>query len=199
MFRVRDLPLIALEGIDKAGKGTQSKYLERRLTEKGCKVEQVAFPDYGTPVGKEIKMFLQGKISFRSEVRQLLYVANRWERQKDLEGWLKKGIFVVADRYVPSGIAYGLANGLDLDWILRLEEGLPVADIVILIDISPETSRKRGGKKDIYEEDRIFLERVRSCYLEQARRFGWIVIDGETNILDLSLCVWKNVVNRFFA
>jgi len=163
---------------------------------RGYRVKRIAFPDYGTPLGKEIKRFLQGKIALRPEVRQLLYVANRWERQRVMEEWLEEKTFVIADRYIPSGLAYGLANGLDLGWMLRLEEGLPVADVVILIDVSVEVSYNREKERDIYERDKIFLSKVRSSYLELARRFDWIVVDGEMSVEDVSREIWKNITAR---
>ncbi|MFH0897673.1 MAG: dTMP kinase [Candidatus Bathyarchaeota archaeon] len=187
------MPLIVLEGIDKAGKNTQSKLLVKRLDERGVEAKWIAFPDYGTPLGKEIKKFLQGKIDLRPEVRQLLYVANRWERKTDIEAWLKKGAFVIADRYIPSGLAYGLANHLNLDWMLKLEGGLPSEDIVIIIDISTEASYNREEKKDIYEKDKVFLAKVRSSYLELARRFGWIIVNGETSVDNVSNEIWKSL------
>lgn len=188
------MPLIVLEGIDKAGKDTQSKLLEGRLAGRGLRVKCISFPDYGTPIGKEIKKFLQGKLDLRPEVRQLLYVANRWERQRDLEEWLEKGMYVIADRYIPSGLVYGLANGLNLNWMLKLEEGLPAADIIIVIDISAEASYHREKKKDIYEKDMIFLGKVRSSYLELARKFNWLIINGEMSVDEVSQRIWENIL-----
>lgn len=188
--------LIAIEGIDKAGKDTQTKRLGIRLKRRGYKVKRIAFPDYKTSLGKEIQRFLQGKIDLRPEVRQLLFVANRWERQRNIEEWLKRELFVIADRYIPSGLAYGLANGLDLSWMMKLEEGLPAANLVIVIDISIETSFSRAERKDMYEKDKMFLSKVRSSYLKLAGSYGWIVVDGEMNADDVSQEIWKNIRSR---
>lgn len=190
--------LIAFEGIDKSGKGTQAELLSKRLRATGHAVECIAFPDYETPLGKEIKRFLSGRVEFSPEIRQFLYVANRWERKRDIDMWLKEGKVVVADRYIPSGLAYGLANGLDLDWMMRLEERLPVADMVIVINVSVDTSLKRseGEKKDVYEKNRSFLENVRKSYLNLAKRLNWTVIDGEESIEEVADKVWKNVSER---
>jgi len=188
---------MTIEGIDKAGKDTQSKSLIKRFTQKKVTVEHIAFPDYETPLGKEIRKFLKGKISLRPEVRQLLYVANRWERQRDIETWLEKGSFVVADRYIPSGLAYGLANGLNLGWMLKLEDHLPATDIVLIIDISVEESYRREKRKDIYEKDKIFLGKVRRSYLELAKKFNWIVLNGEKSVDNLSEEIWEIVSNHF--
>jgi dTMP kinase len=190
------LPLIALEGIDKAGKNTQSRWLQNKLTAKGCAVNHVAFPDYSTSLGGEIQKFLQGEIQLRPEVRQLLYVANRWERQSDLLRWLNDDSFVIADRYVPSGLAYGLANELSLDWMINLEKGLPPADVVVIIDIPVEESYRRAVKKDIYEMDINFLTKVRNAYLELASEFNWVIVNGEQSIDAVSNDIWKKVKTR---
>jgi len=187
------LPLLVLEGIDKAGKATQLKFLAKRLTAEGYRVEHISFPDYETPLGKEIRKFLQGEIDLRPEVRQLLYVANRWERVQDLEQWLRKEAFVIADRYSPSGIAYGLANKLDLNWMLNLEEGLPTPEMVILVQISVKTSHEREVKKDRYERDEVFLEKVRNAYIDLSKKFQWCVVNGENSPKDVAREIWEKV------
>jgi dTMP kinase len=186
--------LIVIEGIDRSGKRTHSLLLSERLRKIGRCVEYITFPDYKTPLGKEIKKFLHGSIAFRPETRQLLYVANRWERAKDIYDWLKEGKIVIADRYIPSGIAYGLANNLELDWMLKIEKGLPMADLVIVIDIPVDTARRREKAKDLYEEDKIFQERVRRSYLNLAEQFGWKVIDGTGSIKEIAERIWIHIL-----
>jgi dTMP kinase len=185
--------LIAIEGIDRSGKRTHSMLLLERLRKIGRRVEHITFPDYKTPLGKEINKFLRGRIKFRPEIRQLLYVANRWERAKDICNWLKEGKIVIADRYIPSGIAYGLANNLELEWMLKLERGLPIADVVIVIDIPVDTAHRREKAKDLYEEDELFQDRVRKAYLNLAKQFGWKVIDGKGSIKEIAEHIWSYI------
>jgi len=175
--------LIALEGIDKSGKATQALMLRSWLMSRGFNVEIISFPDYTTDIGREIKSFLNRGKYFTPEVRQLLYAANRWERKDLMEDWLRKGKIVIADRYIPSGLAYGYANNLPLDWMICIEKGLPEPNLVIVIDISPETSIKRSrGNVDRYEADLNFLSRVREGYKFLAKKFGWFIVDGERSI-----------------
>jgi dTMP kinase len=177
---------IDFEGIDKSGKATQASLLRDWLIVRRFKAEVISFPDYTTEIGLEIKAFLSGLKNFSPEVRQLLYAANRWERKSLIEGWLMDGKIVIADRYTPSGLAYGYANGLPLEWMICIEKGLPQPDVVIVLDISPETSLKRSkGRVDRYESDLKFLENVRSSYKFLAEKFGWYIIDGERAPLEV--------------
>jgi dTMP kinase len=72
--------LIAFEGLDQSGKQTQAEFLRDRLKEEGWKARLVSFPDYGTTIGEEIARALQGEREYGADVMQLLYIANRYER-----------------------------------------------------------------------------------------------------------------------
>src|ERR671910_2669887 len=117
--------LIAFEGLDQSGKETQAQQLRERLREAGHKVRILSFPDYGTSIGEEIARALQGEREYGSDVMQLLYVANRYERKADLERWLEGGLILVCDRYTASSIAYGEAQGLDSGWLVEIQKYLP--------------------------------------------------------------------------
>jgi dTMP kinase len=86
------------------------------------------FPDYTTPIGMEIKAFLEGKRDYLSEVKHLLFSANRWEKKKEIESMLENGTIIVMNRYWQSNLVYGAANGMDVNWLLRLDKGLPKED-----------------------------------------------------------------------
>jgi len=183
--------LICIEGIDGSGEGTNARLLVEKLKKEGYEVGSISFPDYTTPIGKEIKRFFQGKRDFGPEVRQCLFAANRWERKPDIEEWLNEERVIIANRYTPSGLVYGLANGLDLGWMMSLERGLPPADMVIVIDVSVDTHFQRTTWRDVYEKDRSFLERVRTAYLDLARRFKWKVTDGERQVDEVAGEIWE--------
>ena len=117
--------LIAIEGLDQSGKATQAQLLRDQLRQDGTRARLVSFPDYGTSIGEEIARALQGEREYGPEVMQLLYIANRYERKADLERWLDGGLAVVCDRYVASSVAYGEAQGLDVDWLTQMQRLLP--------------------------------------------------------------------------
>jgi dTMP kinase len=187
------LTLITLEGIDKSGKATQTAILANRLRDMGREVETIAFPEYTTIIGRVIKRYLDGKIDFGPELRQLLYVANRWEKCEDLELWLRQEKLIIADRYTPSGLVYGLANGLNLDWMMNLERGLPLSDVVIVVDVSVVTAFEREKVRDVYEANRDFLLKVRNAYLDLAGKFSWVIVDGEKTKEDVAEEIWAHI------
>ena len=179
--------LIAIEGLDQSGKATQAQLLRDQLRQGGTRARLVSFPDYGTSIGEEIARALQGERDYGSAVMQLLYIANRYERKADLERWLDGGLVVVCDRYVASSVAYGEAQGLDVDWLTQAQRFLPVSDLTILLDIAPELAveRKATGR-DRYERDLALLGRVRDSYLRQAEQAGWVRVDGDRSKADVA-------------
>ena len=179
--------LIAIEGLDQSGKATQAQLLRDQLRQGGTRARLVSFPDYGTSIGEEIARALQGERDYGPEVMQLLYIANRFERKADLERWIDGGLVVVCDRYVASSVAYGEAQGLDVDWLTQTQRFLPAPDVTILLDIAPELAveRKATGR-DRYERDLALLGRVRESYLRQTEQAGWVRVDGERGKGDIA-------------
>lgn len=172
--------LIAFEGLDQSGKETQARRLRARIEREGHRVHPLSFPEYETPVGREIRKALDGEREFGPDVMQLLYVANRGEFRPKLEQWLSDGDVVMCDRYRASSIAYGEAQGLDPVWLTEIQQYLPPATLTILLDIAPETAVQRKSKgRDLYERNLPLLGRVRESYLRQAAQPDWVLVNGE--------------------
>lgn len=174
--------IIVIEGIDKAGKTTQANLLLKKL--KGKKYVKFDFPDYSTPVGIEIKQFLDGKRDYSDEVKMMLLSANRWEKKSEIESIIGKGTTIIMNRYYQSNLVYGISKGLKLKWLLALDEGLPKADLVVVIDIKTNTlvRRSRNDITDTFEQDLDLIRKVRRNYKMLANKFNWHIIDGEDTV-----------------
>jgi len=174
--------IIVIEGIDKAGKTTQANLLLKNL--KGKKYMKFDFPDYSTPVGIEIKQFLDGKRDYSDEVKMMLLSANRWEKKSEIESIIGKGTTIIMNRYYQSNLVYGISKGLKLKWLLALDEGLPKADLVVVIDIKTNTlvKRSRNDTTDTFEQDLDLIRNVRKNYKMLANKFNWHIIDGEDTV-----------------
>jgi dTMP kinase len=172
--------IIVFEGIDKAGKTTQAKLLEKKM---GSKCVRIDFPDYRTPVGKEIKQFLDGKRNYADEVKMMLLSANRWEKKVEIEKIVNSGTTVIMNRYYQSNLVYGISKGLKLDWLLSLDKGMPKADLVIVIDIRPKTLVSRSKNVvDTFEKDLELIRRVKKNYRILANKFNWRIVEGEKSV-----------------
>ena len=186
--------IIVFEGIDKAGKTTQAKLLEKKL---GGKCVRIDFPDYSTPVGKEIKQFLDGKRNYPDEVKMMLLSANRWEKKGEIEKIVSKGTTVIMNRYYQSNLVYGISKGLKLNWLLSLDKGLPKADLVIVIDIRPNTLVSRSKNVvDTFEKDLELIRRVKKNYGILANRFNWRTVEGEKSVEEVHSQVLR-IVRKF--
>jgi dTMP kinase len=170
--------IIVIEGTDKAGKGSQSRMLAETLKASGKVCVILDFPDYTTSIGMEIKAFLEGKRDYLPEVKHLLFSANRWEKKKEIESMLENGTIIVMNRYWQSNLVYGVANGMDTNWLLGLDKGLPKEDIVLVILVNPSISAKRAETQDMFESDSQLAAKAYRNYLKFAKQYRWKVVDG---------------------
>lgn len=189
--------IVAFEGLDQSGKETQARHLRARIEQDGRKVHSLSFPDYETPIGREIAKALAGEREFGPDVMQLLYVANRCEFRPKIEMWLNAGGIIVCDRYRASSIAYGEAQGLDPAWLEDIQRYLPKPTVTVLLDIAPETAvQRKSTGRDKYERDLQLLGRVRASYRRQAEAADWVLIDGEMGKDEVRAAIEAEVLKR---
>jgi dTMP kinase len=194
--------LIAIEGIDGSGKGTQSRRLMMELNRRGRKAALLSFPRYDeTFFGRTVGRFLNGEFGSLAQANpylvSLLFAGDRFESRELLREQLAANDVLVLDRYVASNIAH---QGSKLppaqqpalfDFVEQLEYGvydLPRPSLNVLLDLPAETAQELIGRKaarnytekshDLQEADRNYLEGVRQAYLELSRRHpdAWQVV-----------------------
>lgn len=170
--------IIVIEGTDKAGKTTQSRMLQDAIKALGKICVVIDFPDYTTPIGLEIRAFLDGRRDYPAETKHLLFSANRWEKKKEIESMVENGTIVVMNRYWQSNLVYGVSNGMDESWLLKLDKGLPKEDMVLLLLVNPATSKSRAEVLDAFEGDAKLAAAAYRNYQKYAKKFGWKVLDG---------------------
>ncbi|HDJ96572.1 MAG TPA: dTMP kinase [Candidatus Aenigmarchaeota archaeon] len=197
---------IVIDGLDGAGGETQTKLLVNYFKRNRIGFVKIESPNYSTEIGKVIKDFLNCKLELEPEARFLLFGTDVIMNKPIIEGAKKEGKFVIADRYITSTIAYQVAAGLNLNNLIKVSElmGFPKPDIIILIDIKPETSMKRKMKEkgdlDRHEKDLKYLSKVREAYLKEASLnvLGkWFIVNGEKSIEEVHKEILK-IVHQFF-
>jgi len=185
--------IIVIEGGDQAGKLTQSILLEKSLKKRKIKTKLFHFPDYDTPIGKEIRKFLDGKQKFSPQVIHCLLAANRWEKLDKILAAEEKNSILIMNRYYHSNLVYGLANGLKQKWLENLDDGLPKADLVILLDVTQKESflrspRNEKGKimeRDKFEKNEEFSRKISKLYRTTAKKKHWKIIDASKSKLEV--------------
>ncbi len=190
--------IIALEGIDQSGKRTQTRLLAEELERIGARVGTISFPIYRSPSGRQIQRFLAGKQEYPATALHMLYSLNRWENQELIINLTEKSDFVIADRYYPSNLAYGVSRGLSLGWLQGLDRGLPTASLVIVLDVPVLSSfgRKSSGR-DVHERDKKLLLRVGLTYRTLAKKLDWKMVDANRPVEEVHEAVWSIVRKKF--
>ena len=203
--------LIAIEGLDGAGKNTQSERLLRYLSGKGKKVRKIDFPNYDGRGSELVKMYLDGELgespedtnpyaasSFFACDRYISYVTD-WKSFLD-----DPDSIVIANRYTTANAYHQLSKmpreewDAFLDWLWDYEFsklGLPEPSDVLLLSVPASVSlaniegrsERNNVKKDIHEKDAGYLERCREAANYAASRLGWRVIDCAPEGCQLSI------------
>lgn len=189
--------IIVVEGFDQAGKKTQSKLLATFLKKKKIKSKIFSFPDYGTPIGKEIKHYLSGNREFTPQVVHCLLAANRWERSKEIKKNLSEKFVVIMNRYYQSNLVYGTVNGLDMKWLENLDKGLPKENLVILLDVNPTDSfSRKKEKRDKFEKNKEFAQKITRTYRKLAKKLGWHIVNASRDKQEVHEDI-KKIVSKY--
>jgi dTMP kinase len=197
---VRRPPLIAIEGIDGTGKGTQARLLLRYLQRRAYRTAFFSFPSYGKTIGGAlVGAYLNGELGpprqIDSRLAAVLFALDRFEMKSALERARARGALIVCDRYVASNLAHQAARTAPgkrralRALIEKLEYGvfgLPRPDLAIYLDMPDGLAQERIRQKkartytkkelDAHEADRAHLRAALAEYRRQARRPGWITI-----------------------
>ncbi|MBW2230398.1 MAG: dTMP kinase [Deltaproteobacteria bacterium] len=175
--------LIAVEGIDGAGKTTQAELLAAALREAGYTAVLTKEPTKG-PHGQKIRELSTAGADLSPEEELGYFIEDRREHVRELiEPALARGEVVITDRYYLSNVAYQGAHGLSPDVILTRNEALfPQPTAILLIEVSPEEGLRRvharGGPLNKSFERIDFLTRAAEIF-DAVERPYVRRIDGE--------------------
>lgn len=192
-------PLIVIEGLDRTGKTTQTERLLHTLEKQNLAAELIRFPERSTPIGQLIDKYLTDKtFQLTDESIHLLFSANRWELKGKILDLIKnKSTIVVLDRYVYSGVAYSSAKGLDFQWCLNPDKGMPKPDATIFLKFkdSKSTTSRKGFGNERYEISE-FQDKVRNEFEKFGKDSNWhnIYVDDKS-IEEVGDEIWSIVKN----
>ena len=171
---------ITLEGIDGAGKSTHLAWLAGDLKSRGVALCVTREPG-GTALGEKLRALLLDKdqpINLETETL-LMFAARREHLAQIIEPALKRGDWVISDRFTDATFAYqGGGRKLDLQKLEVLEEWVHPhlqPDLTLLFDVPLEVARARLDATrtlDRFEQEKEdFFGATRAEYLRRAAQF----------------------------
>jgi len=196
-FRMSRGKFITIYGINNIGKSTQAQILTERLISAGYDAEFLKYPNYSMePSGKFLDSVLRGtdeqKIS--EDELQMWFVLNRFQFQPEIEKKLSEGKILVAEDYVGTGIAWGVAKGLDRKWLEAINENLIKEDLAIMLYGNRHVSAKEPSH--IHEQNDALIEKCRLVHEDLAKRYGWKKVEVQDKVTDTADMLW-GVVEGF--
>ena len=172
---------ITLEGVDGAGKSTHIPWIAEQLRQGGSKEGReviVTREPGGTPLAEKLRALVLAEPMDPLSETLLMFAARADHVRHVIEPALKRGAWVVCDRFTDATAAYqGGGKGVPAELIRSLAKaahpGL-VPDQTLVFDCSYEISRGRLGAAgrvlDRFEaEEQGFFERVRKAYQDLAK------------------------------
>ena len=177
--------LVALEGIDSAGKTTVRDNLAESL--RSCRVPIVICKERQSPYGHLLAK--ESLAALSPLIKAYLFAADRaWTYVEVGLPAFQEGSLVIWDRYVDSAIAYrgaeiesGRAN-FDMDLVKHINAPFRRPDLTLFFQVSIPTSierSERARKPQPYE--RAILTKVHSQYEKLALEHEYAVIDAESD------------------
>ena len=170
---------ICLEGIDGLGKSTQIELLVNWLNECGHEILRV-FEPTDSQAGRLIRKLLQNQNATNENFQKtlaLLFAADRIILMEKIQEAEDEGKIVLSDRCFYSSMVY--QNGAE--WIKEINKFAKKPDIVLLMDIEPETAISRCEGKDRFE-DVDFLKKIKNRYLELADKEDFMVVNANNGL-----------------
>lgn len=189
---------IVFEGGEGTGKTTQAKILQDQLNTNNILTILTREPG-GTKESEEIrKILINGRINKWDGISETLlhYAARREHIKKKIIPELKKGTWIICDRFFHSTEAYqGAGHGVSADFLNTLKKAVCedlVPDITFIFDQKVEKSIQRiknRNENNRYENfDINFHNRVRKYFknLKNTPNKNCILINADDTIKNIS-------------
>ncbi|ASE57498.1 thymidylate kinase [Corynebacterium sp. LK15] len=193
--------IIAVEGIDGAGKNTLVTAVTNQLRSQGHSVSSMTFPAYRQTIFADFAdQALHGQLGDTADsawAMALLFALDRKERREAIVDAVRENDVLIIDRYVASNAAYSLARTQDpaiVGWIEKTEFGdfqLPLPDVQVClatsVGVAADRARKREASdvqrtRDAYEKDSGLQERTLAAYQKFAEgswQSPWLMLTGD--------------------
>ncbi len=191
---------IVFDSLDGSGQSTQMVLLKDFLTERGFGVVMTKEPTKESEAGKKLREILDQKVKVEpQEIQELMSEDRREHLEKVIIPALKEGKWVISDRYFLSTFAYGSSDGLDLDWLIKINDNFLLPDQAIILKVRPEVCidriEKRGTAKTLFEKQEKLAKVWKTYEILPGKIENVVIIDGEKTIPEVFNQV-KDIISK---
>lgn len=190
---------IVFYGVNNLGKTTQKDLLIKTLEAQGIDVEYLKYPIYDLePSGPVINNYLREDNVYQLNQRelQLHYIINRTHYQPTLQQKLNSGIWIVAEDYTGTGIAWGIGGGVDKDYLIRMNNHLIKEDLSLYFYGERFTDGIEKGHK--HENDSELTMKVALAHEELANMYNWKRIHANQSKEKVQADIWRHIQETCF-
>ena len=178
---------IVFEGLDGSGQSTQAALLRDFLVENGHDVVLTKEPTKDSEAGKKIRDVLNKNTWVAPVYLQELFAQDRKEHlDKVIISALKDGKIVISDRYFFTSFAYGAAEGIDMEYLVKINDNYLMPDVTFFLKVAPEVCLKRieerGTKIEFFERLDHFRKAEKNFESLTKSFNDFYILDGEKSI-----------------
>lgn len=195
---------IVFEGLDGSGQTTQGQLLVKFLKERKQRAIFTQNPTTDltqhSKYASKIDGILNGDEEATAKELQSLFIKDRkWHMENVVKPALDDGKHVVCDRYKYSTIAYGVASGVDKDYLVKEQEDFLEPDLTIFLRVKPKICvqriKERGDNITIFEKEEK-LRKIEKVYDKLIEEYDMEVINGELSLEKVSRRVQSVVMKN---
>jgi len=192
--------LVVIEGTDGTGKATQINMLKHYIENLsyGCMVSQWrASRLIGNVINDAKERNLLNATTF-----SLLYAADFADRLENvIIPALKAGFVVILNRYTYTAFVRDTVRGHDINWVKKLYEYAPKADLTFYLEMPVDDLLKRiigttgldfyesgrdiGLSTDVYKSFKIYQTKCIEEYNKMKKEYDFITIDGTRSVEEI--------------
>lgn len=189
--------LISLVGFDAAGKTTQIEELGKRFRETGKEVVETRQPTDWYRSNELVQSFqARGGSPQEARILSLMAAADRLLHVRNvIVPALERGATIICDRYVYATFAVFIHRGVEVEFLVEINKGIPEPEQAYLLDVPAEELLRRLSERDgsnlqFEEQSMDRIESIVRTYKEMGSLLKHI--DGTMQVHEVTQAIWND-------
>lgn len=189
---------IVLEGIDGAGKSTQTELLRQWLEKQGYNTKTIVEPtdsSIGLLIRNELKK-PESTEDINQQMLALLFAADRLTLKQEILESKSTEKIILSDRSFYSSICYQNNQSIEPEWVYLINKYTPKPDLTIILDLDEKEALKRCDREEVFEE-LSFLTTTRKNYQKLlTTEDNIIMIDAAPSLEEVQKAIQEKIKEK---